>query len=128
MPRPLAVLLVVLLAGLPARPGRAADPDQPLTLALERVPLRQAIEQASREAGIPCTVEAGVPDFPISLNIRDVRLFQVLRLIAKQAGPDIGGTRSGERYLVRLVPFAEQERDTVRWDRPDSRLAGRLTL
>jgi hypothetical protein len=84
---------------VPRAAGAAKPAVKPISLHLERLPLRRAIAFLSHAAGESHRVEPDVPDMPITLSVRDGEFTQVLQSVARIAG--LLSERRGETYILR---------------------------
>lgn len=81
---------------------------EPLVSAQFReTPLRQALDALLPGARRRYALEAGVPDVPITLDLRDVGRAAALRRVTDQAARSLPGLtffREGDQYVFRLMP------------------------
>jgi hypothetical protein len=140
--RPLTILLPACLflslgpLDAVSPPVRAADGAQErrISLDLRDVPLRKALTDLFRDAGLPLEIRdipIEVPDVPISLSLRDLTAPAAARTLVRAASGRVSGlvlTRDGEKWIVRILPIEERQYEQVRRDAPDPRLNQQVML
>jgi hypothetical protein len=92
------LLAALILAGLLITPAavRAEDappppPEPKVTLKLEKVPLRKALELLFKGTNKQYAITSDVPDVAITLNIRDMEFGAALRLMIRLAAAQVPG-------------------------------------
>jgi len=100
------VLIASLLTAVPLRAQAEAPVEQKISVNLQAVPLRQAIDELFKSAGRQYTVGPEVQSIPISLSLREATFDLALRLLIRQAAvtqPGLAFTKDGETYRIRLT-------------------------
>ncbi len=69
-----------------ARAAAMQGPPSRVTLKADRIPLREAVEAIRRQAPFPIVLEEGVPDQPVTLELRDVTAFEALDRLCRSHG------------------------------------------
>lgn len=101
---------VVRVGGLLRRPGAAGAVDvaefsgRLVTLSLQDMPLRRAVDALFRQVGVNYMVHRDMPDAPITLYVQDLPFEQALELFTQEAQdqvPSFNIKKVGETYLVR---------------------------
>jgi len=80
--------------------------DRKVTLSLQEVPLRSAVDALFQGTGVEYIVGPDVPNVPVTLVLRDVTMQQALRFLLRQAAvlaPGLGSQRDGDVVLVRMA-------------------------
>jgi hypothetical protein len=83
--------------------GQESGYDRKLSINFRDVTLREALAQAFEGSHLQYVVEPNVPDVPINLNVRDVSLGALVRLLVRQAAlaaPGITNARDGNITVV----------------------------
>lgn len=98
--------LLSLLACSRPLPAAAATQEAPaaavMTVNFKDLPLHDAIREVATQAGLRYRIAPNVPNYPISLNIRDVQPEQLFTLLLRQSNsrfPNQGITYSQEQAL-----------------------------
>jgi hypothetical protein len=92
-------------AGPPAEPRE----QKKVTVNFRDTPLRDAINIIFTGTGEQFSVDPNVPNVPVNLNLRDVRLEAALRMIIRQAAvaiPGLGLTRDKDLWVVHVGPVS----------------------
>ncbi len=85
--------------------GVARAEDARVTLRVQHVPFRAALEQVYQGTGITVQVDAEVPDPPISADLRDVSRVTAARILLRLTGtPYLALEENGREVRVRRVP------------------------
>jgi hypothetical protein len=117
-----------------AAPAGAQEGERKVTLTLREAPLRAVLDQVFAGSGLQYVVDAGVPDVPITLNIREVGLQSALRMVVRLAAgqaPGLTQAREGEVFIIRirreappapvmtdeLPPDFRDEQQTTEWEK-----------
>lgn len=126
-----ALLSVLSVIGL-ALPAAAQGLDERrISLNLQSVPFRQALQQAMAGSGFQYAIDPAVPDVPVQLKIREVPLRAGLRLLVRTAAelvPGLTYSRDGEIFTFVVRPTPEQDIEPVKDSRPDPRLNLPVTI
>lgn len=110
---PLAALMLGCLTGpaLPVSaqvaPGAATVPvvERKVSLQLQDVPLRQALDRLFQGTGLRYAVEPDIPNVPVRMVAQDVSLDTALRLLVRGAAarvPGLVSARGAEGYTLRV--------------------------
>ena len=108
--RVIGSMVLAVVAGVAAPSvvrAQAAEPapERKVSLELNQVPLRDAVERLSQEVGARFTVAPNVPNVLVNVTLRDVSLDTALRLISRSAAskaPGVGVWPDGDAYVVRV--------------------------
>jgi hypothetical protein len=74
------------LAAEPAAVGPPTAASERVTLSLQRVPLRAALEQLYRGAGVQLSVDAAIPDAPVTGNLTGIDRAAATRILLRWTG------------------------------------------
>src|SRR3569833_2826207 len=100
-----AALLVGSLALATPVHAQAGNTDRKVTLNLKDVPLRSAIDALFQGTGLQYSVDPNDLNVPVTLNIRDIGLQSVLRLLVRQAAtaqPGLTFSKDGDIFVIKL--------------------------
>jgi hypothetical protein len=89
-------------ASPPARAPMARE-NAPVSLHLQDTPLRSALQALFAGTGLQHAVSPEVPNYPITLDVRDVPFASTLRTLVRLA-PGVTFRKEGEIYIVGMRP------------------------
>src|SRR5436190_8692483 len=104
---------LVAVPGLAPRPAMAAPAAASrdattVTISLKDAPLRTALETLFQGTGLQHAVEPAVPNYPITLDIRNVPFSTALRTLLRLA-PNVTYRKEGDIYVIGMrQPQVEQ--------------------
>jgi hypothetical protein len=81
-----------------------AEIDRRIALTARNAPLRDVVEQVFAGSGLPYLVAPDVPDVPLTLEVRDMELQSLLRVVVRLAAervPDLTLSRRDGVYVIR---------------------------
>ena len=104
MPKKILLLVLLLLTSL----ASAQDLSKPVTYRTVAVPLRQALEQISQQAGVKLTVSEELGSEPIILSLRGATTQAAMDHIASAIGAKWTDEGKGEYLLERTPAMAEK--------------------
>jgi hypothetical protein len=113
---PLPLALLALLLGLSAaRPQESPAQLPPRTFSLkrERITLKEALQELTRQTGIPVADLTGRPEATLALNCKDLPFWQALDAIAAKAGARLA------LYSPKGLALAEAARPNASGERPE---------
>jgi type II secretory pathway component GspD/PulD (secretin) len=93
------------VASLP-QPAR----DRKVSVTLREAAFRSAVDSLFRGTGVQYSIDAAVPNVPVSLFLKDVPLQQIFRLFLQQAAvgaPGLTSRREGDVILIRMAPVRQ---------------------
>src|SRR5436853_7075720 len=96
-------LLPARALGEPAAPGATRAEPAKVALSLRDVALRDALRTLFEGSGMQHAVEPAVPNYPITLDIRDVPFNTALRTLLRLA-PQVTYRKEGEIYIIGMRP------------------------
>ena len=105
MKRLFSALVLAMAVATPGAQAQQAPEPRKVTVNLQRVPLREAIELMFKGTGVQYSVSPEVANLPVTLNLRDVSFEAALRILLRQAGegqPGLSMEKTGDIYVIRV--------------------------
>lgn len=96
-------VLATVPVAVPAVAAPAAGPPPRVTLELQQVPLREGLKRLFENTPSKFGVDSAIPDVPVTLSVREIRLETALRSLLRAAAahaPGLTFERTGNHYQV----------------------------